>query len=183
MTEIFQDISKYYAADIDGDVLIVGKITFKDGVYSFVPDNTLSTHKLTGPSTDITKIVPVIGEIHPCSVIQKLLEIEMTSCVYLNEIDESGEIEVRSIHKGISASIYAKQECPLIRWNANYEDRHYFDVINVQHVFSEEQLKDGFIAMLSESLREYALFPPLLNLDVSRIYNTDEELHDPRIRG
>jgi len=183
MSEIFQDISKYYAADIDGDVLVVGKITFKDGVYCFVPDNTLSPYNLTGQSTDITRMVHAIGEIHPCSVIQKLLEIEITSCIYLNEIYESGEIEVRSIHKGISASIYAKQECPLIRWNANYEDRGYFDVIDVQHVFSEDRLKNRFIAMLAESLREYELFPPLLNLDVSGIYNSDEELHDPRIRG
>jgi hypothetical protein len=183
MIEIFQDISKYYAANIDGDVLVVGKITFKDGIYSFVPDNTLSRYNLTGQSTDITPIVHAIGEIHPCSVIQKQLEIEITSCVYLNEIDESGEIEVRSIHKGISASIYVKQECPLIRWNAEYEDRRYFDVIDVKHVFSEDRLKNSFIAMLAESLQEYELFPPLLNLDVSGIYNAEEELHDPRIRG
>jgi hypothetical protein len=183
MIEIFQDISKYYAANIDGNVLVVGKITFQDGEYSFVPDKTLSPYKLFDQGTDITPIVPMIGEIHPCSVIQKLLEVEITSCIYLHEIDQSGEIEVRSIHKGISASIYVNQECPLIRWNADYRDRYYFEVIDVQHMFSEDQQKKGFIAMLAESLREYELFPPLLNLDVRGIYNTEEQLHDPRLRG
>ena len=135
MSEIFQDISKYYAAHIDGNMLTVGKIAPRDGEYSFAPDKSLEPYVLFDESSDITPIMHMIGEIHPCSVIEKLIDVEITSCIYLNEIDNSGKVEVRSIHKGISASIYVNQECPLIRWDKNYEDRYFFDVIDVQHMF------------------------------------------------
>lgn len=183
MTEDFQDISKYYAANIVENVLTVGKIILKDGAYSFAPDNALSTYNLVEQSTDIPRMVPLIGEIHPRNALQMQLEVEIISCLYLNENHESGEIEVRSIHKGIGSSIHIKEECPLIQWNENYEDHHYFDVIDVQHVFTEGRLKNSFIAMLAESLSEFELFPPLLNLNVSGAYDTEQELHNPRLRG
>ena len=183
MTEIFQDISKYYAGQIDGNMLVIGKITYRDGEYSFVPDKSLEPFEMFDENNDITPIVHLIGEIHPRSVIEKLLDIEINSCIYLNEIENSGEIEVRSIHKGISASIYVNLECPLIRWHESYRERYYFDVIDVQHLFPEEQQKENFIQMLAESLRDYELFPPLLNLDVSEVYDPEDNLHDPRLRG
>jgi hypothetical protein len=183
MTEMFQDISKYYAANIDENVLVVGKIIFKDGVYSFAPDNALNPYILVDRSTDTTRMAHVIGEIHPCIALQKLFEEEISSCLYLNENYESGETEVRSIHKGICTSIYVKKECPLIQWNENYQDHRYFDVIDVQCVFTEDRIKNSFITMLAESLREYELFPPLVNLDVSGIYDAEEHLHGPRVRG
>jgi hypothetical protein len=183
MTEMFQDISKYYAANIVENVLTIGKIVFKDGVYSFVQDNTQGPINLDNASTDTTHLVHLIGEIHPCNALQKLFEEEISSCLYLNENYESGEIEVRSIHKGICTSIYVKKECPLIQWNENYQDHRYFDVMDVQCVFTEDRIKSSFIAMLAESLREYELFPPLVNLDVSGLYDPEEHLHDPRMRG
>jgi len=38
-------------------------------------------------------------------------------------------------------------------------------VIDIQNVFSEEGMKNSFIAILGESLREYELFPPLTYLN------------------
>jgi hypothetical protein len=183
MIEVFQDISRYHAANIVENVLTVGKIIFKDGVYSFAPDNALSPYNLLDQNTDTPRIVPLIGEIHPRLALQNLIEIEITSCLYLNENDESGEIEVRSIHKGIGSSIHIKEEYPLIQWNEKYEDRNYFDVIDVQHMFTESQAQNSFIAMLAENLHESELFPPLLNLNVSGTYATEDYLHNPRLRG
>ena len=61
-------------------------------------------------------------------------------------------------------AIYTKQECPLILWNPNYEAHRYFDVIDIQNVFNDSGMKNSFIAILSEGLREFELFPPLLHL-------------------
>ena len=183
MIEDFQDISKYYAANIVENVLTVGKIILKDGAYSFTPDNTLSTYNLVDQSTNTPRTVPSIGEIHPRNTLQEQLEVEIVSCLYLNKNHESGEIEIRSIHKGIGSSIHIREECPLIRWNEKYEDERCFDVIDVQQVFTEDRLKNSFTEMLAESLHESELFPPLLNLDVSDTYDTDDLLHNPRLRG
>ena len=183
MIEDFQDISKYYAANIVENVLTVGKIILKDGAYSFAPDNALSAYSLVDQSTNTPLMVHLIGEIHPRNALQKPLEEKIISCLYLNENHESGEIEVRSIHKGIGSSIHIREECPLIQWNENYEDRHYFDVIDAQHLFTEGRLRNSFITMLAESLRESELFPPLLNLNVSGIHDSEDYLHNPRLRG
>ena len=183
MIEVFQDISRYYAANIVENVLTVGKIISADGVYSFAPDNALSPHNLVDQNADTPRAVHLIGEIHPRLALQNLLDIEIASCLYLNENDESGEIEVRSIHKGIGSSIHIREECPLIQWNKNYGGHRYFDVIDVQHVFTEGRLKNNFIAMLAESLHASELFPPLLHLNVSETYDTEEQLHNPCLRG
>ena len=37
--------------------------------------------------------------------------------------------------------------------------------------------------MLAESLHESELFSPLLNLDAGEFYDTEEQLHNPRVRG
>ena len=183
MIEVFQDISRYYAANIVENVLTIGKIIFADGVYSFAPDNALSPHNLIDQNTDTPRAVHLIGEIHPRLALQNLLEIEIASCLYLNENDESSEIEVRSIHKGIGSSIHIREECPLIQWNEKYAEHNYFDVIDVQQVFTENQAKSNFIAMLAESLHESELFPPLLNLNVSGTHDTEDYLHNPHLRG
>ena len=183
MIEDFQDVSKYYAANIVENVLTVGKIIFEDGAYSFVPDNALGAYNLVDQSTNTPRMVRLIGEIHPRNALQKQLEVGIISCLYLNENHESGEIEVRSIHMGIGSSIHIREECPLIQWNENYEDRHYFNVIDVQHLFTEGRLKNSFVEMLAESLRESELFPPLLHLNVSGTYDSEELLHNPRLRG
>ena len=93
-----------------------------------------------------------------------IIETPVQSCLYLNENEQIGEIEVRSIHKGMATSIYTRQECPLILWNPSYQSHAYFDVIDVQDVFREPRLKDSFANVLAESLREYELFPPLVHL-------------------
>ena len=183
MIEVYQDISKYYAANINESVLTVGKIIFEDEVYSFTSDKALSPYNLVGQCTDTTRMVHLIGEIHPRMALKKILEVEVASCLYLNENYESGEIEVRSIHKGIGRSIYIRGEFPLITWNAKYKDHLWFDVIDVQHMFTEGRLKNRFIAMLAESLHESELFSPLLNLNASEFYDTTEILHNPRVRG
>jgi hypothetical protein len=38
-------------------------------------------------------------------------------------------------------------------------------VIDIQNVFSEPGLKNSFVSILAESLREYELFPPLTYLN------------------
>ena len=172
MENQFRDISKYYAANIVGNVLVIGKIVLKDGVYSFARDDIQGPFNLVEPDADVTRMVHVIGEIHPRSALDKILgselgfvlEVEVSSCLYLNENIETGEVEVRSIHKGLGTSIYSRQECPLILWNPKYEEHRYFDVMDIQGVFTEERLKNSFSAILAESLREYELFPPLVNL-------------------
>jgi len=172
MENLFRDISKYYAANIVGNVLVIGKITQKDGVYSFARDDIQGPFNLVDPDADVTRMVHVIGEIHPRSALDKILgsdlelvlEVEVTSCLYLNENFGTGEVEVRSIHKGLGTSIYSRQECPLILWNPKYKEHRYFDVMDIQGVFTEERLKNSFSAILAESLREYELFPPLANL-------------------
>ena len=164
MENIFQDISKYFAANIMGNVLTIGKILYQDGMYQFARDDVQGPFNLVDPDDDVTRMVHVIGGIHPRQAIEKILEIEVNSCLYLNENVHTGEIEVRSIHKGMGTSIYTRQECPLILWNPKYEEHEYFDVIDIQGVFHEERLKNSFSAILAESLREYELFPPLLHL-------------------
>lgn len=164
MEHIFNDLSKYYAANIMANVLTVGKIIYQDGIYSFARDDVQGPFNLMDLDADVTRVVHVIGEIHPRSAIEKILEVEVNSCLYLNENESSGEIEVRSIHKGIGTSIYSKQECPPILWNPKYEEHRYFDVIDIQGVFTEERLKDSFTAILAESLRDDELFPPLVQM-------------------
>jgi len=165
MEDIFNDISKYYAASIVGSTLIIGKIVYRDESYSFVRDDVQGPFNLLDQDVDVTRIVHVIGEIHPRSAVEKIIEVEVNSCLYLNENQNSGETEVRSIHKGMGTAIYTKLECPLILWNPSYAKYRYFDVIDIQNVFSEEGLKNSFIAILAESLREYELFPPLAYLN------------------
>jgi len=164
MDDIFQDIHKYYAANIVENVLYIGKIAYSDGVYSFAQDQSHGPFDIIDPNREVTRFVHVIGEIHPWSALQRIIELKVHSCLYLNENEDSGEIEVRSIHKGMGTSIYSKQECPLILWNPKYEEHQYFDVIDIQNVFSEPRLKNSFTAILAESLREFELFPPLFHL-------------------
>lgn len=164
MEDIFHDISKYYAANIVENVLTIGKILYKDEGYLFARDDVQGPFNLVDPNADVTRMVHVIGEIHPRSAIEKIIDVDVTSCLYLNENEHSGEIEVRSIHKGMGTAIYSKQECPLILWNPSYEEHRYFDVMDIQNVFSEARLKNSFTAILAESLREYELFPPLIHL-------------------
>ena len=164
MNDIFHDISKYYAANIVENVLHIGKIVYVDGIYSFARDDIQGPFNLVDPSHDVTRMVHVVGEVHPVSAIEKFIEVNVRSCFYLNENETSGDIEVRSIHKGMGTAIYSKQQCPLIWWNPNYRDHNYFDVIDIQNVFSEERLKNSFAAILAESLREFELFPPLVQL-------------------
>ena len=164
MEDIFQDLSKYFSASILGNVLAIGKIVYSDGVYSFARDDVQGPFNLVEPDADVTRMVHVIGEVHPRSAIEKIFPVEVNSCLYLNENEISGEIEVRSIHKGMGTAIYTKQQCPLILWNPNYEEHRYFDVIDIQNVFGEARLKNSFSAILAESLREYELFPPLIQM-------------------
>ena len=165
MQIIFHDISKYYAANIYDNMLIIGKIVFKDGRYGFARDDIHGPFNLVAhPDEDVTRMVHVIGEIHPRSALEGILQVEVQSCLYLNENGETSEIEVRSIHKGMGTSIYSKQECPLIMWNPDYEKHGYFDVIDIQNVFDDERLKNSFTSIISESLRELELFPPLMHL-------------------
>jgi len=162
---IFRDISKYYAANIYDNMLIIGKIIFKDGLYGFARDDIQGPFNLVAnPDEDVTRMVHVIGEIHPRSALDGILKVNVQSCLYLNENSETGEIEVRSIHKGMGTSIYSKRECPLILWNPNYEKHGNFDVIDIQDVFDDDRLKNSFISIITESLRELELFPPLMHL-------------------
>ena len=160
----FQDISKYYAANIIENVLTIGRIVFTDGMYQFARDDVHGPFNLVDPDADVTRMVHVIGEIHPRSAIERFFPVEVNSCLYLNENENTGEIEVRSIHKGMGTAIYSKQQCPLVLWNPKYEEHLYFDVIDIQGVFGEERLKNSFSTILAESLREYELFPPLFQM-------------------
>jgi hypothetical protein len=130
MEDIFTDISKYYAGQIVANMLTLGRIVYQDGEYQFTREDVRGPFELVEADSDITRIIHVIGEVHPRNAVERILEIEIASCLYLNENDESGEIEVRSIHKGMGTAIYSKQECPLILWNRNYQDHMYFDVID-----------------------------------------------------
>ena len=160
----FQDISKYYAANIIENVLTIGRIVFQDGMYQFARDDVQGPFNLVDPDADVTRMVHVIGEIHPRSAVEKIFPVEVNSCLYLNENEETGEIEVRSIHKGMGTAIFSRQQCPLIFWNPSYKEHDYFDVIDIQGVFTDERLKSSFTAILAESLREYELFPPLIQM-------------------
>jgi len=164
MEDIFHDISKYYAANIVDNVLTIGKIERTEDGYSYVRDDIKGPFHLVDPEADVTRMIHVVGEIHPLSAVEKIMKLEVTSCLYLNENEDTGEIEVRSIHKGMGTSIYSKQECPLILWNPNYQSHRYFDVMDVQNVFPSAGMKNSFIAILAEGLREFELFPPLLHL-------------------
>ena len=164
MAAIFHDISKYYAANISANILTVGKIVYHEDRYIFARDNIQGPFNLVSDTEeDITRMVHVIGEIHPRDVLDKITQVDVNSCLYLCENKHFNEIEVRSIHKGMGTSIYSKQECPLILWNPNYADDEYFDVIDIQQVFADPRLKNSFVAMIAESLRELELFPPLIN--------------------
>ena len=165
MEIVFNDISKYFSASIYDNILSIGKIVAKNDQYSFVKDNIHGPYSLDGNTdAEITRMVQVIGEIHPRSSLDGLLDIVVSSCLYLNENMKTGEIEVRSIHKGMGESIYSRQECPLILWNPNYEKDRYFDVIDIQGIFLNARLKDSFIGIIAESLRELELFPPLMHI-------------------
>ena len=164
MEDIFQDITKYYAANIVDNLLTIGKIAYLQDGYGFVRDDIQGPFNLVDPDADMTRMIHVIGEIHPRSALEKIMTVEVSSCLYLNENEEIDEIEVRSIHKGIGTAIYSKQECPLILWNPNYAEHRYFDVLDIQNVFPNSGMKKSFIGILAESLREFELFPPLLNL-------------------
>jgi hypothetical protein len=165
METIFHDISKYYAASLYDNMLNIGKIIFHEGSYMFARDEIHGPFNLVSDTEeDVTTLIQVIGEIHPRSALDGILEVELQSCLYLNENKNTTEIEVRSIHKGMGTSIYSKQECPLILWNANYGADKYFDVIDIQGVFASPRLKVSFLSIISESLRELELFPPLMHL-------------------
>jgi hypothetical protein len=164
MDDIFQDISKYYAANIVDNLLTIGKIVYGNNAYSFIRDDIQGPFNLTQGDADVTRMIHVIGEIHPRSALEKIMKVNVNSCLYLNENEENDEIEVRSIHKGMGTAIYSKQECPLILWNPSYAEHRYFDVMDVQNVFPNSGMKNSFVAILSESLREFSLFPPLLHL-------------------
>ena len=164
MAVIFHDISKYYAANISANILTVGKIVYHEERYIFAKDDVQGPFNLVAHTEeDVTRMIQVIGEIHPRDVLDKITKVDVSSCLYLCENEQFNEIEVRSIHKGMGASIYSKQECPLILWNSHYADDNYFDVIDIQAVFTDKRLKNSFVAILSESLRELELFPPLIN--------------------
>jgi hypothetical protein len=164
MEDIFQDISKYYAANIVDSLLTIGKIVYHAKGYSFVRDDIQGPFNLMDTDADVTRLLHVVGEIHPQSALEKIMKVGVNSCLYLNENEELNEIEVRSIHKGMGTAIYSKQECPLILWNPKYAEHRYFDVMDVQNVFPDGGMKNSFIAILSESLREFELFPPLMHL-------------------
>ncbi|MCP4490468.1 MAG: hypothetical protein GY820_24585 [Gammaproteobacteria bacterium] len=172
MENFYRDISKYYAANIYDNLLIVGRIILHEDRYSFSRDDIQGPFNLvSNPDADVTRMVQVIGEIHPLIALEGILDANVSSCLYLNENTDSGEIEVRSIHKGMGTSIYSKQECPLILWNPNYDKHGCFDVIDIQNVFNDERLKNSFISVISESLRELELFPPLIHLGVDQLAN------------
>ena len=164
MEDIFIDISKYYAAQIVANVLTMGRVVYQDGAYHFTREDVRGPFELVEPDSDVTRIIHVIGEVHPRNAVERILEIEIASCLYLNENDQSGEIEVRSIHKGMGTAIYSKQECPLILWNRNYQDHMYFDVIDIKNVFSDRTERAEFVSVLAESLRDDELFPPLIRM-------------------
>ena len=164
MQDIFVDISKYYAARIVENVLTVGKIFYRGDEYQFASEDVAGPFELIEKQTDVTRIIHVIGEIHPRSAVERYFKVEVNSCLYLNENDETSEIEVRSIHKGIGTSIYMRQQCPLLLWNPQYEEHLYFDVIDVQNIFANPGQKAAFVSVLAESLREYQLFPPLFSM-------------------
>ena len=164
MAVIFHDISKYYAANISANILTVGKIVLHEDRYIFAKDEVQGPFNLMAHTEeDVTRMVQVIGEIHPRNALAKITDVDVSSCLYLCENAQFNEIEVRSIHKGMGTSIFSKQECPLILWNPNYADDYYFDVIDIQQVFTDVRLKNSFIAIIAESLRELELFPPLIN--------------------
>jgi hypothetical protein len=164
MEDLFTDISKYYAANIVENMLTVGKIVYRDDVYAYERDDVQGPFNLVDPDADVTRMIHVIGEIHPRTALEKIMPVEVHSCLYLNENEDTNEIEVRSIHKGMGTAIFSKQECPLILWNPSYQQHRYFDVIDIQNVFGNSGLKNSFISILAESLREFELFPPLLHL-------------------
>ena len=164
MEDIFQDISKYYAVNIVGNLLTIGKIVYQQNGYTFVRDDIQGPFNLVDSDAATNRMVQVIGEIHPHSALEKIMEVEVKSCLYLNENEVIDEIEVRSIHKGMGTAIYSKHECPLILWNPHYAEHRYFDVMDIQNVFPNSGMKNSFIGILAESLREFELFPPLLHL-------------------
>ena len=162
---IFHDISKYYAANVYDNLINIGKIILHEGSYMFARDDIHGPFNLVANTEeDVTTMINVIGEVHPRNALDGMLDVDLQSCLYLNENSMTTEIEVRSIHKGMGTSIYSNQECPLILWNTSYEVDKYFDVIDIQEVFATHGLKESFISIISESLRELELFPPLMHI-------------------
>ena len=94
MQDIFTDISKYYAATIYDNVMTIGRIRYMGDHYEFVRDPAHGPFNLVDNDADVTRMVQVIGEIHPLEAIQKIADIDVNSCLYLNENDVTGEIEV-----------------------------------------------------------------------------------------
>jgi hypothetical protein len=161
----FPDISKYYAANLSENLLTIGKISFVEDRYVFARDSIQGPFNLVAdPNEDVTRMVQMVGEIHPANALKKIMDVEVKSCLYLCEDPYSREIEVRSIHNGMGTAIYQKGECPLILWNPKYADDNYFDVIDIKQVFSDSRLKDSFVGVISESLRELEYYEPLMHM-------------------
>ena len=57
MKDIFDDISKYYAANIVGNILTIGKIVYRDNGYHFIRDDVRGPFNLVDPGVDVTRIV------------------------------------------------------------------------------------------------------------------------------
>ena len=72
MEDIFHDISKYYAANIVDNVLTIGKIERVEDGYSYVRDDIQGPFHLVDPDADVTRMIHVVGEIHPLSAVEKL---------------------------------------------------------------------------------------------------------------
>lgn len=165
MEEDFPDISKYYAANLSENLLTIGRIVFHEGRYIFSRDDVQGPFNLVAdPNEDVTRMVHMVGEIHPIKAVEKFMDVEVSSCLYICEDPVSREIEVWSIHNGMGTSIFQKQECPLILWNPKYADDNYFDVIDIRPVFSDARLKDAFVGVISESLREMEYYEPLVHM-------------------
>jgi hypothetical protein len=163
MATIFHDISKYYAAHISDNLLTVGKIVYHEDHYIFARDDIQGPFNLVADlEEDVTRMVHVIGEIHPRDTLDNITKVDVRSCLFLVDNAQFDEIEVWSIHKGMGMSIYSKEECPLILWNPNYIEDDYFDVIDIQQVFTDMRLKKSFVGIISDSLRELESFPPLI---------------------
>lgn len=165
MEEDFPDISKYYAANLSQNILTIGKIVFFEDRYIFARDDVQGPFNLIADAyQDVTRMVLMIGEIHPIKALARIMDVKVKSCLYLREDSITSEIEVRSIHNGMGTAIYSKQECPLILWNPKYTDDNYFDVIDIQQVFPDAGLKNSFVSVISESLRGLKFYPPLMHI-------------------
>jgi hypothetical protein len=165
MEEDFPDIAKYYAANLSENLLTIGKIGFHEDRYQFSRDGVHGPFNLVvDPDEDVTRMVQMIGEIHPTHALDSVMERKINSCLYLCEDPFTGEMEVRSIHHGMGTAIFSKQQCPLVLWNPKYDDDNYFDVIDISQVFSDVRLKNSFVALISEDMRQLEYYEPLMHL-------------------